>query len=219
MTFSLCNNYSTSTNYYPNSYATSYTPTTSFTSSFCQPTYNLLNGGFSLLNSFTNLFSGFTGSISSNLPTTSQTYPNTYPAINTSGTNTTLSGGLLNINYSRDNADCNVLQVRNTSGQWCNVTSGQNLSTISTADMRLYNQTQGTYVNANSAGAKVSQDAYGNTTIAFEDRYGTCKSDNDYNDVTVTISRGTCGTTTNNTPNTPITPNDTGSGSVTNFGS
>lgn len=201
--YSYSNNYSTSnsctssTN--TNTSTTTYSPygTCSYTSPFNY------TGFFNYNNSFSDIFSFLTGQVSgstntsvstqcdsttSSTSTTSYTKDGSYSKCGTTTSSTPLPAGTATVYYDANNADKDVVQIRNSNGTWQPLTTGTEMGAINSSDIRVYNQTQNTYVYGNGSGAKISTNADGSVSITFEDRYGTCKNDKDYNDVVVTIS-------------------------------
>lgn len=199
MTYFYFSNYkypTTTTNTSP----TTSTTTNSTTSNTCGSTFNSTSP-YSYSGSLTGLFSWYSGQVSGSTNTSyyskdscSSDYSRdyTYNKTCTSGTTTTtptpLPAGIFTVYYDPNNADTDVVQYKDSNGQWQTLASGTDLGTLNTSDLRLYNKSKNTYVAGDSLGVRIGTDANGNTTLSFEDRYGTCYNDKDYNDVVVTIT-------------------------------
>ncbi|WP_020393948.1 hypothetical protein [Thiolinea disciformis] len=210
----VCNNTSTSGTY-ANRSAGSLSPTysnTNFSSLFgtLSNPYNLSYGSGTHTNFFgfdqssiTNLVqqnlrnwcgSGSTGTtslsgnrstvIGNNNPSTGSRVGTGTPSVNWSG----FSGNQCAINIPPETADNNVVQYKNANGEWSRLVPGISVSGLSPDNIRLFNQTQGSYIMGNSSGAVVARNSDGSLSISFEDRHGSrAENDGDYNDVVVTL--------------------------------
>ena len=126
--------------------------------------------------------------IGNNNPSTGSRVGTGAPSVNWSG----FSGNQCAIKIPPETADNNVVQYKNANGEWNRLVPGISVSGLSPDNIRLFNQTQGSYVMGNSNGAVVSRNSDGSLNISFEDRHGSrAENDGDYNDVVVTLGMST----------------------------
>ncbi|MEN9434032.1 MAG: hypothetical protein RLZZ422_1621 [Pseudomonadota bacterium] len=121
---------------------------------------------------------------------------------NSNSNTTSASAVKVDVQFNASNGDRNLVQYRDSSGQWRNLDTSVTFGSLEAKNIRLFNQTQNTYIAGDSAGAKVTTGANGQVTINFEDRFNSrAYNDNDYNDVKVTINASSTAQTTISTSN------------------
>jgi hypothetical protein len=133
---------------------------------------------------------------------TSTTGTGTSTSTNSNSNTTSASAVKVDVQFNASNGDRNLVQYRDSSGQWRNLDTSVTFGSLEAKNIRLFNQTQNTYIAGDSAGAKVTTGANGQVTINFEDRFNSrAYNDNDYNDVKVTINASSTAQTTISTSN------------------
>ena len=129
---------------------------------------------------------------------TNANHSNTSTTGNNAGNNSSntqnASSPEVSINIPASTGDSNTVQFRDTNGNWQALDPNRPPNqTLQPSDIRLSNNSQGTIIGGTSGGAQLIQNG-DSFTINFEDRFhSNAPNDNDFNDVSVTISNAPSG--------------------------